>query len=89
VLHVCSSKRAKGIISELDLDSGSVGILDLDTIDDGPAIQDYLEQKTSQLLPMRVYPECAGLLKRQCLLQSREPFQTFGSTRNISAVSLQ
>lgn len=42
-----SCKKAKAQIADLDLSDDEVGILELDEINDGAAIQDYLEKKTS------------------------------------------
>ena len=41
-------QRAKGVIQSLSLDQNRVGILELDQMAEGPAVQDYLLEKTGQ-----------------------------------------
>lgn len=40
--------RAKGIIQGLKVDQSKVGVLELNQVNDGAAIQDYLKEKTGQ-----------------------------------------
>ena len=41
-------QRAKGVIQSLSLDQNRVGILELDQMVEGAAVQDYLAEKTGQ-----------------------------------------
>lgn len=40
--------RAKDLIQTLNLDAAKVGVIELDKVNDGPAIQNYLLEKTGQ-----------------------------------------
>ena len=88
-----SCKRAKAAIKDLDIDDSQVGILELDEMDDGAAIQDLLEKKTSKSCLSVPFCLCLDRLifvtgaDVGLVAQTREPSRASGSSRSSSEVS--
>ncbi|PWN48493.1 putative GRX1-glutaredoxin [Violaceomyces palustris] len=63
--------KAKGVIGSLGLDSSKVGLIELDTREDGGEIQSYLAEKTGQRTVPNIFINgnhlggCDDILKAQ------------------------